>query len=62
MGLNIKWKFIHIKPNCYVDNSADYEYKYIFCFFSYLNLFLMNKQYHLSRPTKSLKNLWHFQC
>ena len=56
MGLEIKWKFIHIKPNCYVIHSADYEDKYIFSFFSYQKLFLLNKQYHLRRPTKSRKH------
>ena len=56
MSLNIKWKFMHVKPNCYVIQSADYEDKYIFSSFSYQKLFLLNKHYHLRRPTKSHKN------
>ena len=104
MALDIKWKFIHIKPNCYVplntwrnnyvvitskqrhfgvitskwrrfdvittsllrnvsavvihsaDYEARYEAKYIFSFFSYQKLFLLNKQYHLRRPMKSRKH------
>ena len=55
MNLNIKWKFMHVKPNCYVIQSADYEDKYIFSSFSYQKLFLLNKHYHLRRPTKSHK-------
>ena len=56
MGLDIKWKLIHIKPNCYVIHSANYEDEYIFSFFSYKKLFLLNKQYHLRMPTKSRKH------
>ena len=57
MDLNIKWKFIHIKPNCYVIHSAEYEDKYIFSFFSYQKLFFGEQAISFKRVNEILQKL-----